>query len=80
MKTITNQSSQTEEFNKDKIEGSIRGVDINQETTRLVVADIKHHKDITTSDVWNLVIGAIKNKEPQAAKRYESHPRKSHKL
>lgn len=34
---------------------------------------------ITTSEVRNRVTGGIKNQEPQAAKRYESYPRRTHK-
>jgi hypothetical protein len=44
-----------------------------------VMADIRHHEGITTSEVRKRVIGAIKNKEPQAAKCYESHPKKVHR-
>jgi len=78
MPTITKRSGREEEFSKDKIERSVLGAGITQETARLVAADIKYQKDMTTSEVRKRVIGAIKNKEPQAAKRYESHPKKSH--
>ena len=79
MLTITKRSGQTEEFQKDKILNSMRGAGISQDTARLVAADINHHEGITTSEVRKRVIGAIKNKEPQAAKVFESHPKKSHK-
>lgn len=78
MQTITKRSGQEEPFQRDKIERSMRGAGISQETAQLVAADIKPHDGMTTAELRGRVIGAIKNKEPQAAKRYESHPRKSH--
>ena len=79
MLTITKRSGQTEEFRRDKILNSMRGAGISQDTARLVAADIRYYEGITTSEVRHRVIGAIKNKEPQSAKRYESHPKKPHK-
>jgi len=78
MNTITKRSGKEENFQVDKILNSMRGAGVSQETARLVAAEIKNHQGITTSEVRNRIIGAIKNKEPQAAKRYESHPRKAH--
>jgi transcriptional regulator NrdR family protein len=76
--TITKRSGQIEEFRRDKVLNSMMDAGISQDTASSVAADINHHQGITTSEVRNRVIGAIKNKEPQAAKRYESHPRKTH--
>lgn len=78
MTTITKRSGLKQEFRTDKIERSMRGAGISQETAHLVASGIKHHEGITTSDVRRLVIGGIKNREPQAAKQYESHPKKAH--
>ena len=78
MKTILKQSGLEEEFRKDKIENSMRSAGISQETAKNVAGSISHHEGITTSEVRNRVIGGIKNREPQAAKQYESHPRKTH--
>ncbi len=78
--TITKRSGKEEEFRRDKIERSMRGAGISEATARAVAAEIKHHDGITTSEVRSRVIGAIKNKEPQAAKQFESHPRKAHNL
>jgi len=77
--TIIKRSGKEEGFQTDKILNSMRGAGISQDTARLVAADITHHQGITTSEVRHRVIGAIKNKEPQSAQRYESHPKKSHK-
>lgn len=79
MLTISKRSGQTEEFRRDKIVNSMRGAGITEQTARQVAAGIEHSDAMTTTEVRRAVIGAIKNKEPQAAKRYESHPRKVHK-
>ena len=79
MLTIKKRSGKEEEFRKDKLEKSMRNAGISQETAQKVTAGINHHEGITTSEVRNRIVGGIKNQEPQAAKRYESHPRKSHK-
>jgi len=75
---ITKRSGQEEPFRRDKIERSMVGAGITQEIAQLVATDIKHRDGMTTSVVRKRVIGAIKNRQPQAAKRYESHPKKSH--
>jgi hypothetical protein len=78
MLIIKKRSGKEEEFRKDKIEKSMRNAGISQETAQKVTTGINHHEGITTSEVRNRIIGGIKNQEPQAAKRYESHPRKKH--
>lgn len=78
MHTITKRSGREEEFRIDKIEKSMRGAGITQETAHAVAVGIAHYEGITTLDVRRLVIGGIKNREPQAAQRFETHPRKSH--
>ena len=79
MHVITKRSGLTEEFRTDKIENSMRSAGVSQETAHRVATDISFHEGISTSEVRNRVIGGIKNREPQAAKQYESHPRKTHK-
>ncbi len=78
MLTIIKRSGQEVEFLKDKIENSMRNAGIGRETAETVAKAIEHHPGITTSEVRNRVIGGIKNGEPQAAKQYESHPKKFH--
>ena len=78
MDIITKRSGKEEKYQVDKVVNSMRAAGITQETARQVAADITYAKGMTTSEVRGRVIGAIKNKEPQAAKRYESHPRKAH--
>jgi len=79
MPTIEKRSGKEEQFLRQKIEKSMRNAGISQETAQKVTDSIDHHEGITTSEVRNRIIGGIKNQEPQAAKRYESHPKKSHK-
>jgi transcriptional regulator NrdR family protein len=78
MLTITKRSDLEEEFRKDKIENSMRNAGVSRETAQQVAASIIYREGITTLEVRNRVIGGIKNREPQAAKLYESHPRKAH--
>jgi hypothetical protein len=79
MLTITKRSDAIKEFSKVKIENSMRNAGVSLETAQKVASDIVYHEGMTTSDVRNRVIGGIKNREPMAAKRYESYPRKTHK-
>lgn len=79
MLTITKRTDAEEEFRKDKIENSMRNAGVTLETAQEVASDILYHEGITTSEVRNRVIGGIKNREPMAAKRYESYPRKTHR-
>ena len=78
MHTISKRSGKEEEFQKDKILNSMRNAGVAQETAEGVVRGIAYHEGITTSEVRNRVIGGIKNREPQAAMQYESHPKKPH--
>jgi hypothetical protein len=78
MGNITKRSGLEEEFTADKIENSMRNAGVSAETARSVAGGITFHEGITTSQVRNRVIGGIKNREPQAAKAFESYPRKTH--
>ena len=78
MLTITKRSGLEEEFRTRKIANSMRSAGISEITAREVAEGITYHEGITTSEVRNRVVGGIKNREPQAAKRYESHPKKNH--
>jgi hypothetical protein len=78
MSKIKKRSGLEEDFRKGKIENSMRNAGISKETAEAVAGLIDYHEGITTSEVRNRVIGGIKNREPQAAMRYESHPKKNH--
>jgi transcriptional regulator NrdR family protein len=76
--TITKRSGSQEVFQSSKILNSMRNAGVGREAAEAVAAGIVYHEGITTAEVRNRVIGGIKNREPQSAQRYESHPRKSH--
>jgi hypothetical protein len=80
MFTITKRSGLEEEYHADKIVNSMGNVGVSQETAEEIAGGISYRDGMTTSEVRNRVIGGIKNREPQAAKRYESHPKKNHNI
>ncbi len=79
VQVIGKRSGKDEVFQIDKILNSMRSAGVSQEAAQRVAGSITFHEGITTVEVRNQVIGGIKNREPQAAKQYESHPRKTHK-
>ncbi|PKK82586.1 MAG: hypothetical protein CVT49_12960 [candidate division Zixibacteria bacterium HGW-Zixibacteria-1] len=79
MLTITKRSGLEVEFHTGKIANSMMNAGISQETAQKVADSILYHEGITTLEVRNRVIGGIKNREPQAAKQFESYPKKAHK-
>jgi hypothetical protein len=79
MSAIKKRSGLEEEFRTDKIENSMRNAGISQITAKNVADGISFHDGISTKEVRNRVIGGIKNLEPQAAKQFESYPKKTHK-
>lgn len=78
MRYITKRSGQEEDFKTEKIILSMRAAGVSQDTAEQVAAEITYHEGISTREVRNRVVGGIKNREPQAAMRYESHPKKAH--
>ena len=78
MSKIKKRSGLEENFQQSKIVNSMQNAGISKETAEEIAGHIDYHEGISTSEVRNRVIGGIKNREPQAAKRYESHPRKTH--
>jgi transcriptional regulator NrdR family protein len=78
MSKIKKRSGLEENFQQSKIVNSMQNAGISKETAEEIAGNIDYHEGISTSEVRNRVIGGIKNREPQAAKRYESHPRKTH--
>jgi hypothetical protein len=79
LQSIRKRSGKDEKFQPSKILASMRNADVSQETAEKVVTGIVYHEGITTVEVRNSVIGGIKNREPRAAKQYESYPKKTHK-
>lgn len=77
---IIKRSGQTEKFNTDKIKKSMLSAGVTNELSKAIADSIVFHEDMTTSEIRKLVIGGIKNKEPQAARRFETHPLKKHNI
>jgi transcriptional regulator NrdR family protein len=78
MNIITKRSGKEESFQSGKILESMKNAGVEREIAEGVASGIKHHDGISTIDVRNRVIGGIKNQSPQAAKRYEAHPKKTY--
>ncbi|MFH2034914.1 MAG: ATP cone domain-containing protein [Candidatus Zixiibacteriota bacterium] len=79
MLTLIKRSGQEEEFSRSKIKNSMMNAGISKVTAELVSDSILYREGMTSAEVRNRVIGGIKNREPQAAKQFESHPKKIHK-
>jgi len=79
MLTITKRSGKEEGFVLNKILNSMVNAGISQDTAEKITDGIKYHEGMTTNEIRNRVIGGIKNREPQAAKQFESYPKKIHK-
>lgn len=77
---ITKKSGLTEKYSTDKIEKSMLAAGVTNELSKAIANSIILHEGITTKEIRQLVIGGIKNKEPQAAKRFETHPQKKHNV
>jgi len=78
MSKIIKRSGQEEELSKTKIRNSMMNAGVSKVIAEAVSESIHYHEGITTAEVRSRVIGGIKNREPQAAKQFESHPRKTH--
>lgn len=78
IRMITKRSGLTEKYSIDKIEKSMLGAGVTNELSKAVAKAMIFSEEISTKEVRRFVIGAIKNKEPQAAKRFETHPQKKH--
>jgi len=78
MNTIIKRSGKEEAFQSIKILNSMRNAGIGLETAEKVSGSIEHRRGMSTSEVRSRVIGGIKNRASQAAKQYESYPKKSY--
>lgn len=73
MPKIKKRSGMEQEFDRKKIEGSIRKAEAKEDTARKVAEGVKHREGMATSEIRNHVIAELKRHEPEAAKRYETH-------
>ena len=73
MPQVKKRSGMEQEFDRKKIEGSIKKAGAKEDTARRVAEGIKHREGMATSEIRNKVIEELKRHEPEAAKRYEAH-------
>jgi 2-phosphoglycerate kinase len=62
-----------EEFDRTKLEKSIKKAGASENTARMIAEGVKHREGMATSEIRNHVIAELKRHEPEAAKRYETH-------
>ncbi len=73
MPKVKKRSGKEEEFDRKKIERSMKAAGANENTARKVAEGIKHREGMPTSEVRSHVIAELKRHEPEAARRYETH-------
>ena len=61
-----------EEFDRNKLEKSLKKAGAKEETIRKVAEAIKHREGMTTAEMRNHVIKELKRHDPEAARRYET--------
>ena len=72
MLTIKKRSGEPVEFDKKKLEQSIRNAGASEKTARSIAEAIKHRDGLTTSDLRTRVIAELKRQAPESGKRYEA--------
>jgi len=72
MAKLKKRSGQEEEFNRTKLEGSLRKAGATEETVRHVAERIRPREGMTTSELRGQVATELKSRNPEVAKRYEN--------
>lgn len=72
MPKVKKRSGKEEEFDRAKLEKSLKNAGAKEETTRKVAETVKPREGITTSEMRNHVIKELKRHDPETAKRYEN--------
>ncbi len=62
-----------EEFDRKKLEQSLRKAGASENTARKIAEGVKHREGMATSEIRSHVIAELKRDEPEVAKRYETH-------
>ena len=71
MLTVKKLSGKQAEFEKKKLEKSIKNAGANEKTALSIADGIKHREGLTTSDIRKNVITELKRHDPESGKRYE---------
>jgi len=72
MPKLKKRSGKEEEFDRAKLEKSLRNAGSKEETTRKVAETIKPREGLTTAEMRNHVVNELKRHDPDTAKRYEN--------
>jgi len=73
MPKLKKRSGEEEEFDRKKLEQSMRKAGASENTVRKIAEGIRHREGMATSEIRSQVIAQLKRHEPEAAKRYETH-------
>jgi len=72
MAKLKKRSGKEEEYNRTKLEGSLRKAGATEETTRHVAERVSPREGMTTSELRGQVATELKSRNPEVAKRYEN--------
>jgi transcriptional regulator NrdR family protein len=70
---LKKRSGKEEEFDRKKVEKSIKKAGVSENTARMIAEGVKHREGMATSEIRSHVIAELKRHEPEAARRYETH-------
>ncbi|MDH5684839.1 MAG: ATP cone domain-containing protein [candidate division WOR-3 bacterium] len=73
MPKLKKRAGQEEEYDRNKLEKSMKNAGAKEETVRKVLETFKHQEGMTTQQVRNHVINELKKHEPEVANRYETY-------
>jgi len=73
MPMVKKRSGKEEEFDRTKVERSMRAAGAKEDTARRIAEGVKHREGMATSEIRNHVAAELKRHEPETAKRYETH-------
>lgn len=73
MPKLKKRSGEEEEFDRKKLEQSMRKAGASENTVRKIAEGIRHREGMATSEIRSHVIAQLKRHEPEAARRYETH-------
>jgi len=73
MPALKKRSGKEEEFDRKKLEQSMRKAGASENTARMIAEGVKHREGMATSEIRSHVIAELKRHEPEAARRYETH-------
>jgi len=73
MPKLKKRSGEEEEFDRKKLEQSMRKAGASENTVRKIAEGMRHREGMATSEIRSHVIAQLKRHEPEAAKRYETH-------